>query len=243
MKTDPFESIFGEVALAVPDGPPGEAEFIFSAESLPVPAPVLSSDRIFMRKTFHDYNGWYRADWLMLFIERQVARELGVFLLACVFHEPERTILELPAHSDIRRIIYRSSKYEPDGPPLGLALKPATFRYFPDITEKHPWLAEREPHNLPLLALSNLEDLVCTDAEWQARDTVFIESSYTGTVRLAELLLNAGCSWNDVLEYDLEGDAGFRGVARMSAELRIILPGSFSWGSHPYPEAVQRGNR
>jgi hypothetical protein len=203
---------------------------------------VFSSESIFIRKTFHDYNSWYRADRLLIFLESHVSRELAVFLLACVFHEPERTVLELPqAHSDIRRIIHRSLKHEPDDPPVGLSLRPVAFRYFPRATEKHPWLDEREPNNLPLLALSDADEFAYTEAEWQGRDTVFLESSYSGTVRLAELLLNAGCSWNDVREYELEGDAGFRGVAPMSAELQIILPGSFPWGSHPYPEAVQEG--
>jgi hypothetical protein len=50
-----------------------------------------------------------------------------------------------------------------------------------------------------------------------------------GMFRLAELLLNAGCSWNEVREYALEGDAGYRGVGPMSAELRIFLPGSHGW--------------
>jgi hypothetical protein len=47
--------------------------------------------------------------------------------------------------------------------------------------------------------------------------------------RFAELLLNAGCSWNEVRDYALEGDAGYRGVGPMSTELRIFLPGSDGW--------------
>jgi hypothetical protein len=47
--------------------------------------------------------------------------------------------------------------------------------------------------------------------------------------RLADLLLNAGCSWNSVREYSLEGDAGCRGVGPMSAELWVFLPGSHGW--------------
>ena len=47
-----------------------------------------------------------------------------------------------------------------------------------------------------------------------------------GAFRLAELLLNAGCSWNSVRECTLEGDAGYPGVAPMSAEL---LPASDGW--------------
>jgi hypothetical protein len=84
-------------------------------------------------------------------------------------------------------------------------------------------------HDLPLLALSNADDCVGTDDEWRRRDTVWIRASSAGTLRLAELLLNAGCSWNPVRDYALDGDAGYRGVAPMSAELRIFLPGSDGW--------------
>lgn len=73
-------------------------------------------------------------------------------------------------------------------------------------------------------------------ARWRAQFSLFIESSAAGTIRLAELLLNAGCSWNTVREFELEGDAGFRGVAPLSAELRIVLPGSNVWLAHPDPK-------
>jgi hypothetical protein len=63
-----------------------------------------------------------------------------------------------------------------------------------------------------------------------AGTTIWIEKFSRGEFRFAELLLNAGCSWNTVREYSLEGDAGYRGVAPMSAELRIFLPGSHAWG-------------
>jgi hypothetical protein len=85
-------------------------------------------------------------------------------------------------------------------------------------------------HDLPVLALSNADDCVGpTDEQWNGRDTVWIWASNPGTIRLAEVLLNAGCSWNEVREYELEGDAGCRGVAPLSAELRIFLPGSDGW--------------
>ena len=60
------------------------------------------------------------------------------------------------------------------------------------------------------------EECVINDQQREARDTVFVESSSAGTVRLAELLLNAGCSWNTVRKFELEGEAGFRGVAPLA---------------------------
>src|SRR5207248_6621048 len=94
-----------------------------------------------------------------------------------------------------------------------------------------PWMYDCCTHDLPLLALSNEEDCVGpTEEDWRARDTVRVWASSPGILRFAELLLNAGCSWNPVRDYSLEGDAGYRGVAPMSAELRIFLPGSDGWG-------------
>lgn len=94
---------------------------------------------------------------------------------------------------------------------------------------KHPWAGETNLADLPLLALTNIDDCSVTDEDWRERDTLRQESSDIGTARLAELLLNAGCSWNSRSEYDLEGDAGFRGVAPLSAEIRLFLPGSDGW--------------
>lgn len=148
-----------------------------------------------------------------------------------MFHEPERVVLELPTGSDIREVIYRS-RFS-DSAPVGLREVPKSFGYFPGHVLKHPWLNETDLQKLPLLALSSPDECPQTAEDWNRRDTVFIESSAVGTVRLAELLLNAGCPSNTVREVDLEGDAGFRGVAPLSAELRIVLPGSPIWTSRP----------
>lgn len=228
-----LHQLFAELRASVPDGPPDEADFLFKHENLPMLPPQLRSDRIHFRKIARDYNGWHRVDHLALYVNEQTCRDLGLFLLACAFHEPEHCVLELgSAWSEVRRVVYRA-QWPEDDPPVGLVQRAATFRYFPSVTKKHPWLNERELSSLPLLALSNETECVVSDEEWRQRDTVFIESTTAGTVRLAELLLNAGCSWNKVREYELEGDAGFRGVAPMSAELRLLLPGSDHWRAHP----------
>ena len=106
-------------------------------------------------------------------------------------------------------------------------MKPFALSYFPLETKKHPWMYDCCTHDLPILGLTNEEDCVGeSENDWNARDAIWILGAIYGTVRLAELLLNAGCSWNPVREYALEGDSGFRGVGPTSAELRIFLPGS-----------------
>ena len=225
-----LQSAFGEVALRVPDGPPGESDFIFRHETLPVPPARIETDRIVIEKGYHDYNGWYRADRLLMHVESDTARRLGVFVLACAFHRPPRAVLALShPRSDILALVFRDQWLAGADPPVGLSTLPFAFRYFPGVTARHPWPHERDVWNLPLLALSSADELIYNEEQWRARDTVFLDSSLVGTVRLAELLLNAGCSWNRVREYELEGDAGSRGVAPMSAELQIVMPGSEVW--------------
>jgi hypothetical protein len=66
--------------------------------------------------------------------------------------------------------------------------------------------------------------------EFEDRNTLLIESSDQGIVRLAELLLNAGLEDNLQDEFELGPDwCGVRGVASMSAALSVFLPGSLGY--------------
>lgn len=122
-----------------------------------------------------------------------------------------------------------ASDLQLDDPPVGLSMIPFALRYYPSETTKHPWISDCDTSDLPVFALSNAEDCVGpSDADWANRDTIWIAIS-PGMFRFAEFLLNAGCSWNEVRDYALEGDAGYRGVGPLSAELRIFLPGSDGW--------------
>ena len=158
-------------------------------------------------------------------------REMGVFLLACAFHGPAEGITLTLSHpeSDIRRIIIPAGRLTLEDLPVGLSMVPFALNYYPTEAQRHPWLYDCDTRSLPALELSNADDSIVTDEEWSGRDTVRIWAPNPGTLALAELMLNAGCSWNEVREYALEDDAGYRGVAPMSAELRIFLPGSDGW--------------
>jgi hypothetical protein len=226
-----LEEIFGDLAARVPDGPPGHPHFVFHAGVLPAPLATISTDRILFRKLHHDYNGWYKAEALWMYLTPRKCRELGLFLLACGFHGPVEDTTLLITHPDsaIRRIIVRASDLRLDGPPVGLSMVPFALRYYPSETTTHPWMYDCDTSHLPVFALSNAEDCVSpTEEQWAKRDTVWVGMS-AGMFRFAELLLNAGCSWNEVRDYALEGDAGYRSVGPMSTELRIFLPGSDGW--------------
>ncbi len=217
----------------MPDGPPGYPDFVFCSDVLPTPPAHLATDRIVIRKIACVYDECYRADRLGMYLSPRKCRELGVFLLACGFHGPAETITVTLSHpeSDIRRIIVSAGGLQLADLPVGLSTKPFALRYFPEETQRHPWPHDCCTHHLPRFALSNAEESVGpAEKDWASRDTVWIHRIGPGEFRFAELLLNAGCSWNPVRRYDLEGDAGYRGVAPMSAELLILLPGSDGWG-------------
>ena len=225
-----LEEIFGDLAARVPDGPLGYPHFVFHAAVLPAPPAKISTDRILLRKTHHTYNSCYKADGLWTYVTPRKCRELGVFLLACGFHGPQENTPLLITHPDsaIQRIIVRASDLRLDDPPVGLSTLPFALRYYPSTTRKHPWKYDCDTSDLPSFYLSNAEDCVANEEDWAKRDTVWVQMS-SGMFRFAELLLNAGCSWNEVRDYDLEGDAGYRAVGPMSAELTIFLPGSDGW--------------
>jgi len=168
-----LRTAFGDVADLIPDGPPGERDFVFRADTLPSVPATVETDRIVFKKASRCYNSWYRADLLMLYVENEPARLLGIFLLACAFHRPARATITLKdPGSDLRAIVYRSARLEADDPPVGLSLLPFAFRYYPEVTRKHPWWNETTVLDLPLLALSNADDCATTDDEWLARHRV-----------------------------------------------------------------------
>lgn len=102
-----LSQVFGAIASRVPEGPLGEADFVFRREDLPRPPAELRTDSIVVQRTTHDYNSWYRADALWIYLGRRKARELGVFLLACMFsvHEEDTLLLLDHPQSHIRRIV------------------------------------------------------------------------------------------------------------------------------------------
>lgn len=222
---------YGALAASLPLDYRNGPDFLFDTRSVSAPPGHLSTNRILIRKTHHDYNGWVRADALWMFLTAETCRQLGVILISCGLHgPPSRSTLRLThPESGIRQIILREGMQHRLDSPCGLRMAPVAFGYWPQPERKHPWMYDRCTCRLPLLALSNEEDWVGADHEWAARDTIWIESEHPGTFRLAELLLNAGSPSNEVFEYALEGEAGYRSVAPMSTELKIYLPGADFW--------------
>ena len=190
------------------------------------------------RSGFHFYDN-FPVDSVSLCIDKRSSTTLGLFLLAAVFHaQPEVLDVELghPA-STVRHIRVHSQHDSPEYGD-GLGLIPAFFSYSPRAVPKHPWLDElpADPWHLPHFQITNANEVGPVrglsnnfDDDMARRDTLLMDSSIQGHVRLAELLLNAGLSDNLQSEFALEAEGGFRGVAPLSAEVTFWLPGSLGY--------------
>jgi hypothetical protein len=194
----------------VPDGPPASQISSFMPAFCPYrPRPFVAIASLFERRRTTITTGIEPTRYGCL-STRKSAESLVCSCSHVLSGPPETTTFTIShPDSDIRRIIIPAGRLTLADLPVGLAMAPFALRYFPTETKKHPWMYDCCTHDLPRLALSNVDDCVRpTDEQWRGRDTVWIWASCPGTLRLAELLLNAGCSWNPVRDYALEGDAG-----------------------------------
>lgn len=226
---DDVHRLGGPIAERLAAVTPDTDAFRFDASSVPSLPPSAATGRIVITRGFHDYNGCWRADLLVLHATRQTLRALGVIVVASLFAQPDTSIditLSHPA-SDIRTLRITT----PPNPGLGLALVPLWYDYTPRQPSRHPWDTERvDPWDLPALYLTDHDEIGgVTGVQWLARDTVAGFGTQQGTARFGQFLLDIGDPHGAGDEYELEGEPGFRAVAPLSAELTVWLPGSLGW--------------
>jgi hypothetical protein len=161
-----LQAMFGPLAEEVPTGPVGYPHYVFSAKTLPIPPSTMASDRLIIRKGSHQYNWDFRADTLGIQARPESYRQLGLLILAVLFHEqPSRVQIDLthPA-SEIRHLLVEYVYLgEHDS---GYQCRPYSFRYYPGDTAKHPWYYTRVPvADLPRFILTTLQEEY-TDEAW-----------------------------------------------------------------------------
>lgn len=233
-----LERVFASLAHHVLASITAHGNFIFSSTTLPVPPTHMTTDRLIIAKGTYQHNSYYRSDLVQWLARNATYRHLSLLILSIVFHEErDRVELELLNPASAIRYLVIEYPYSTD-PYVGYSTRPYVFNYLPSLTEKHPWLCAAlasQGTDLPCFYLSNHDDFVATDEQWSQRDTIRGFGSDKGAVRFAELLLNATLSQNEVGEYELEGDGGFRGVGPYSAEVRLLLPEILGWADSEMP--------
>jgi hypothetical protein len=193
-----------------------------------------------MLKGAHYYECW-RIDYVQCYAPKETYEQLGLLLFAAVLHNVTHHIVVHLGHpsSEICRFVLDPAALCRDPGGTGLELMAARFEYWPSLPDRHPWLDEPPaPEHLPCFSLTNEAGFTVTEEDRAARDTVVCDGGTSGTVRFAELLLNISRDANDVTEFPLECEAGFRGVGPRSPEVRLWLPGGDGWDDRFTPAAT-----
>jgi hypothetical protein len=227
MKCD-LHRYFGEMMKSLPVEE--KQKLAFSGKNFNDIPQHLETDQLVVMRSHRDYEGGSRVDRLSFFAQKPTYQQLGLLILSVVFRPGgSRVHIELAhASSTMKNLI---AEYE------GLTKRGFTYRTRPDHflllpakVEMHPWTHQcLGPFDLPRFKLTNLKDCVVTEEDRANRDTVLGFGSDDASVKLAELLLRFGSPRNETNEIVLEGESGFRGVSRFSAEASFHLPGSSAW--------------
>jgi hypothetical protein len=224
-----LDDLFVDLALRVQEA--DDSSFSFSEKTVPRLPTSMGTDRLVIEKMYHQYDSFYRRDAIHFHATKATYRNLGLLVASVLFAPNEREVTLSLAHpaSAIRRIVVRASdQLEADAP--GFHTRALVLNYRPSSVAKHPWHgAVTDPRELPAFLLTNAEECLTQESEWEERDTLIGFGTNVGSARFIELLLNASRSSSLVEEVELEGEEGFRGVAPFSCEVRLWLPGSFGW--------------
>jgi len=204
-------------------------EFRFLPSSIVDIPEALETDQLIILRGHHDY-GSFRVDYPQVYAPKSVYEALGI-VSAAILVKPsaDRTIIHLTdKRSDIRqlRVEFESPRADSELA-CGLLEAPVGFVYLPSEVSSKPWLLEdvRDPQDYPHFALTDEGGFPHTDAQRADRDVLCGFGSARGSARIAQLFLDMSRDANAISEFVLESEAGFRGVAPASAEIRFWLPG------------------
>src|SRR5205823_834055 len=133
---------------------------------------TLESDRLILRKGLHWY-GNVRTDLLIVEARKPTYRCFALALLGRLFHPgpPEIHVRLRHAASDIREIVLDFAQAG-DGLTWvqGYETRPVRFTYVAAPLAAYPLAGSRAPEStFPRVDLTNLQNMVTTDAEWLAR--------------------------------------------------------------------------
>jgi hypothetical protein len=198
---------------------------VLSAENLPCPPSTLHTDRLWWRNPGLWCYDEFPIPIVSLCLDKPTARHLGLLILAVLMHPYPQTT-EVVSNHPATQIQYLRVRYEHPSPEehWGLASVPEFFVYVSSLPMRHPW-TESPVSEMPTVTLTNQAEITGT-FDRMTIDTVVGFGNAEGSAQLAQLFLDAGLQNNEVDEFKLEGEPGFRGVGVASAELAIWLPGS-----------------
>ena len=226
-----LRSIFESTWLDVIKATATTHSFELSAKNIPIVPLNLVVDDLCMTKHLHLYGG-FPADVVSIEADKTTLGCLSLAIFSTIFHPIEQpTILSLThERSTIKQLIVEASRYERTSGSGLKEARPVSFSYWSEQVDRHPWTTSSpekySKYHFPCISLDLAKGFLRSYADLEFRSVAKGFGSLQGTSLFAELLLNASQPSNKAMEFQLECECGFRGVAPGSAEIEIWLPGS-----------------
>ncbi len=199
-------------------------EVEISSDALPTSLNVVVASSIVVKKTYHYYENFYRAESLDFFLTRSNCLELALALLTVSMQAgPEINLKFTNPRSELRSLHVPPPRSEIRS--LGLQYVGKTFKYTPQ--KVRPLTSDVRLQDKPVFRLLS-DRLRVQPNEWEHRDIVELDSSDVGLLLLVRMLLDLGTIATGPSELELAGLAG-GSVGPGSAEARFWLPDSIAW--------------
>jgi hypothetical protein len=204
----------------------GETGIEIPAPSLPNLAPSYFTQSIAVKKTYHYYEHYYRAESLEFFVSRTDCQRLALAMLAIVMRKADILVLHLK-HPDSQIRSLRVPQPRSEVNRLGLQYVGTKYVYSPtnamaDLTS-HARTGDKPVFKL-CASTPHIEP-----RDWEKRDVVEVDASDVGLLFLIQMLLDLGCGPADRTELELSFSGGSESsVGPRSAEARFWLPGSIA---------------
>ena len=214
-----LERIYGSLAAQLPDAPGDGERFHLDEAVITLPPPELASNKLLIQKSFIQRLPGCRGDYINIVVPRPTVRQLGLLVLAVLFHEERhRTILHVtnPA-SQVKHVVLEYRHYSKKEL-SGFRSRPWVLGYVPEEAGA-TLLTKEEGFSAPLLRLTNLQDCQKDEQDWQTRDTLYGIGGTIATAEVAEYLLNAGRKSEKLGNFMIPANKDF-----FSAEINLWTP-------------------
>lgn len=231
---------FGEdVAARVPAL--DEEDLVVRAGDLSAPPTELDAPDLVAVVGRHIYDPSYAVQRIDVFGSRRAYRALGLVALAQLLHRgPRHVRVRLagpdaltadpaaePRHVPEMILLELPEEVDPSARCEGLGLTVDRFTYRPAKRARHPFADVPDVWSLPSVHLTSWNGMGEDRPEAQVAVRGF--GTLEGVARMVQLLLDISQPASTRRRFDLECEAGCRGVAPASHEMGLILPGDEAW--------------
>lgn len=185
----------------------------------------MTSDEMILHVGWSSYQSWTteRVHW---WGTKESFASLGLVIVACMLESRGMELEILHPDSGVRLLRIDTEWFEQLHEGAGLEVQPVGLQYMPDEElDEYPFSYPSVYRDfLPKLRIANRLDDLATIGEDKPRDCVIVDGNLQGTAQLAHLLLDLGQEGNRQAMVTLECEAGSRGVAPWSHEVRFYVP-------------------